>query len=463
MGVRKAKLNLDFGHNGISMNFAMANDFQPRYGDENEWHVGTFGFNSMEFEDFPGSPQERINENKIRIIADIIAKTIDDWQKEHGCDFDSYMEITISAHYFDMLFQPYCLKFSKPKLITENDMIRIQSCKQSDKLSQIPVLGEKIRSFPSPYYTILNDSGKTVRLIDPRGRETKDFGFDIYFITKHPALLRLLEVMKEDDEKVKIFLSCEKEFHALANRREKEGKTLLIHITESMSEFSLWDKSELKYVNKKETGFKELKKIFWRLCLTYYKYPELTASDFMLNQKDKMQEFSSMVKEAEISDKAKERLSADDCSELLEFASCVLENPTADSFKYSRLKLPGKNEKKLTISNYVMDYFARDAIYSLLAEIKEILKDVDFCKLESIILECPLPLKGLEKLASEVFEIPARRAFAKWGGDIREDLSSSGIGALQSLISIEERRKTAEIKKKTRKLFSFWRSSSNVS
>ncbi len=461
MGVKKAKLNLDFGYNEISMNFAMANDFQPRYGDESDWNAGTFRFNSKEFEDFPGYPQERIDENRIKTIADIIAKTISEWQQEHGCDFDSNMEITVSANYFDVIFQPYCLKFSKAKEITENDMTKIEECRQLDKVSQIPILGEKIRSFPSPYYTVLNENNKTTRLLDPRGRKSKDFGFDIYHITKHPALLRLLEVMKEDDERVKMFLSCEKEFKALANDKEKEGKTLLIHITDSLSEYSLWDKSELKYVNKKEVGFKELKKIFWRLCLSYYKYPELTTYDFKFKQKQTIQEFSEMVKNAEISDQAKERLSADDCSDLLEYASCVLENPTGESFKYGRLKLPGKNEKKLTISNYVLNYFTRDVMYSLLADIKEILAEVDFCKPENIILECPLPLKGLEKLATEVFDVPARRAFARWNKETREDLPSSGIGSLQSLIAEEEPKGTSKIKRKTRKLFSFLRNNAS--
>ncbi|MDR1812000.1 MAG: hypothetical protein LBQ87_04175 [Candidatus Fibromonas sp.] len=463
MGIKRAKLNLDFGHNEISMNFAMANDSQPRYGDESDWNAGTFRFNTREFEDFPGYPQERIDESRIKAIADIIASTISEWQQEHGCDFDSSMEITVSANYFDVLFQPYCLKFSRAKEIKEDDMIKIEECKQSDKVSQIPILGEKIRSFPSPYYTVLNDNNKTTRLLDPRGRKTRDFGFDIYFITKHPALLRLLEVMKEDDEKVKMFLSCEKEFKALANESEREGKTLLIHITDSLTEYSLWDKSELKYVNKKEIGFKELKKIFWRLCLSYYKYPKLTTYDFRFKQRETLEEFSEMVKNAEISDQAKECLSADDCSDLLEFASCIQENPTGESFKYGRLKLPGKNEKKVTISNYVLNYFTRDVMFSLMEDIKETLAEVDFCKLENIILECPLPLKGLEKLATEVFYVPARRAFAKWNKETREDLPSSGIGSLQSLIAEEERRGTSEIKKKTKKLFAFFRNSSNAS
>jgi hypothetical protein len=80
-----------------------------------------------------------------------------------------------------------------------------------------------------------------------------------------------------------------------------------------------------------------------------------------------------------------------------------------------------------------------------------------------MVLECPLPLKGIESLASEVFEIPVRRAYARWDGETRGDLSSSGIGALQSPIAGEEDDKNAfEDRKKTAKLL-WWRFLTRVS
>jgi hypothetical protein len=207
-------------------------------------------------------------------------------------------------------------------------------------------------------------------------------------------------------------------------------------------------------LNKKEAGFKELREAIWRLCLCYHRKPGLIEQDFELTQKSEyMQRFYNLVMNAEISDDSKDFLSADDCSNLLEYASCILENETEESIKYSRHNLPGKNKSKteLTISNYVLCYFAREALRRLLQEIKRTIYDDDFCKPELIVLECSLPLKGIEKLASEVFEIPARRAFAKWDDDIRDDLSSSGVGALQSLIA-----NNTVGKKDTEKLPGFW-------
>jgi len=276
-------------------------------------------------------------------------------------------------------------------------------------------------------------------------------------------LSRLLEIMPEADEKIRVSLSCEKEFMALASKREKEGKAALIHITDTFSEFSVWDKSELKYLNKKEMGLRELKEILWRLCLCYHKNPKLTEHDFELRQKSEyMHRFYNMVKNTEISDDSKELLSADDCLDLLEGTSCVFDNEaeTGDDeiFKYRRFGLPGKNKTKtkLTVSSYILCYFIREVIRNLFMEIKRTMYTDNFCKPDFILLECSLPLKGIEKLANEVFEIPARKAFVKWDGEIRGDLSSAAVGALQTLIAGEERKTGAEKMKKTSKLAAFF-------
>jgi len=453
MSAKRAKLNLDFGHGGISMNFAKANDIQPRNGVESDWNVGTLCFNTEEFEDFPGISHNRIDDARIKVIAGFINKTISEWQRENGYDFDSLMEITVSAAFFDVLSFPYSLEFSESKDITENDMKKIEECKQPEKMFQIPIPDEKIKSLTSPYFTILTEKDVVLRLSDPINRKTRSLGFNAYFITKHPMLSRLLEVMKEDGDKINVSLSCEMEFRTLASKREKEGKIALIHITDFMSEFSIWENSELKYLNKKETGFRMLKEAVWRLCLCYHRNPSLTEQDFELTQRfEYMQRFHNMVMNAEISDDSKEFLSADDCYNLLEDVSCVLESETEESIKYSRLDLPGKGRSKtgLTVSNYVLSYFAREAVRSLLLEIKRTIYIDDFCRPDSIIVECSLPLKGVEKLVNEVFELPARRALVKWDDEIRGDLSSSGAGALQSLIASN----TAD-KKKTSKFPSF--------
>ncbi len=454
MSAKRAKLNLDFGHSGIYMNFAKANDIQPRNGVESDWDIGALSFNTKEFEDFPGISQNKVDDALIKTIAGIFNNTTSEWQKETGYDFDPVMEITLSAAFFDVLSFPYSLKFLESKNITENDMKKIEECKLSEKMFQIPIPDEKIKSLTSPYFTILTEKNSILRLMDPIGRKTGNLGFNAYFITKHPMLSRLLEVMKEDGEKINVFLACEKEFAALANKKEKEGKTALVHITDFMSEFSIWDNSELRYLNKKETGFRELKEAIWRLCLCYHRNPGLTEQDFELTQRvEYMQRFYNMVMNAEISDDSKDLLSSDDCSGLLEYVSCILENETKESIKYSRLNLPGKNGSKtgLTISNHVLCYFAREALRRLLLDIKQTICNDDFCQPESIVLECPLPLKGLEKLANEVFEIPVRRALVKWDGEIRGDMSSAGVGALQSLIA-----SNVVDKKKTSKLPSFF-------
>ncbi|MDR2732192.1 MAG: hypothetical protein LBB36_03135, partial [Fibromonadaceae bacterium] len=405
MSTKKAKLNLDFGHGGVSMNFAMENEIQPRDGLESDWSVGTLSFNSEEFEDFPGNSHERVDENRIKAIADSIEKTISEWQKEHGFDFDSLMEVTISAHFYDVLFFPYSPEFSKFKDITESDIKKIDERRQSYKVSQI--VGENLKSLTSPYYNILDEKSLTARVSNPLGKRAKSLGFDTYFITNHPMLLRLLEVMKEDGETIKVSLSCEREFRALANKKEKESKTALVHITDSLSEFSVWEKSELKYLNKKETGLRELREMLWRLCLCYHKNPKLAERDFELRQNaEQMQKFYDMVKKAEVSDDSKELLSADDCLDLLESASCILESESWENFEYDRLGLPGKSnaKNKMTISNYVLCYFVREVIRNLLLEIKKTMYNDDFCKPECVVLECPIPLKGIESLASEVFE-----------------------------------------------------------
>jgi len=465
MGAKKAKLNLDFGYNGVSMNFAVANDIQSRYGLESEWTAGTLSLNASEFEDFPGIAQNRIDENRIKSIANCIEKNIISWQCEQGCDFDSLMEVTISANYFEVLFSPYSFKSAKPRVITEEEKKEIEECKQSEKMFQTPIPGEKIRFFTSPYFTIFDDKDNEVRVLNPVGSKTKSFGFDVYFVTKHPMLSRLLEVLKEEDEKIRVSLSCEKEFRALSNKKEKEGKTALIHITDTFSEFSVWEKSELKYLNKKEIGLRELKEIFWRLCICYHKKPKLTEQDFEFREKsDYMHQFYNMVKKAEISDDSKELLSSDDCLDLLEGASCIFDNETDENFKYGRLGLPGKNrtKTKLTISNYVLCYFTREIIRNLFTEIKQTMDKDNFCKPDSIILECSLPLKGIEKLASEIFEIPAKKAVVKWDGETREDLSSAAVGALQSLITPEDHKPNPENRKKTSK-FDFFKYFSKVS
>jgi len=465
MGAKKAKLNLDFGYSGVSMNFAVANDIQPRDGVESEWSAGTVSFDAAEFEDFPGIAQNRIDENRIKSIANYIEKKIREWQCVNGCDFDSLMEVTISANYFEVLFSPYSIKTDKPKVLTEDDMTEIEKNKQSEKMFQTPFPGEKIRFFTSPYYTIFDEKDDTVKVLKPIGKQTRSLGFDVYFVTKHPMLSRLLEVLKEEDEKIRVSLSCEKEFRALANKKEKEGKTALIHITDTFSEFSVWDKSELKYLNKKEMGLRELKEIFWRLCICYHKNPKLTEHDFGLRQNnDYMQKFYTKVKKEEVSDDSKELLSSDDCLDLLEGASCIFDNETDENLKYSRLGLPGKNrtKTKLTISNYVLCYFTREIMRNLFMEIKRQMYNDDFCKPDSIILECSLPLKGIEKLASEIFEIPAKKAIVKWDGETREDLSSAAVGALQSLIAPEERKTGAGNRKKTEK-FTFFKIFSKVS
>jgi len=459
MSAKRAKLNLDFGHGGISMNFAKANDIQPRNGVESDWNVGTLCFNTEEFEDFPEISHNKIDDARIKTIAVFINKTISEWQRENGYDFDPLMEITISAAFFEVLSFPYSLEFSELKDITENDMKKIEECKRPEKMFQIPIPDEKIKSLTSPYFTILTEKNTVLRLPDPISRKTRNLGFNAYFITKHPMLSRLLEVMKEDGDRINLSLSCEMEFNALAGKNEKEDKTALIHITDFMSEFSIWENSELRYLNKKETGFRTLKEAIWRLCLCYHRNPSLTEQDFELTQKTEyMQRFHNMVMNAEISDDSKEFLSADDCYDLLEYVSCVLESETEESIKYSRLDLPGKGRNKtgLTISNYVLSYFAREAIKGLLLEIKRTIYNDDFCRPESIIVECSLPLKGVERLVNEVFEIPARRALVKWDGEIRSDLSSSGVGALKSLIASNtvDKKKTSKFPSFLERIFS---------
>ncbi|MCL1966531.1 MAG: hypothetical protein FWF67_01470 [Fibromonadales bacterium] len=455
MNAKSAKLNLDFGHGGISMNYAMANDFQARYGAEGDWRVGTTRLSSEEFEGFPGMPQNRIDEGQVRAAVESINKIISEWQRENGYDFDSNLEVTVSAAFFEVLFHPYRLEFSQLREITEDDIKfiarKIEICKLPEEMFKTSIPDEKIRSLISPYFTISDD----VKVLEPIGRRTKAFGFHAYFIIKHPILSKFLDIMKEYEEKIKVSLSCESEFKALANKEEKMSKTALIHITDSMSEFSVWQNSELKYLNKKESGFMKLREIIWRLCVCYHKNPKLARQDHEFNKRsDYMEKFYIMVKNAEISEDSRDILSADDCSGLLEFISCVLEEET----EYSRLELPGRNKSRtnLTISNYVLSYFAKMTIRSLLSEIKQTMFDDDFCRPESIILECSLPLKGIEELAREVFEVPARRGYVRWDGELKRDLSSAGAGILQSLISGEDRGVPVEKSKRTTRILSLF-------
>jgi hypothetical protein len=451
MNTKSAKLNLDFGHDGISMNFAMANDFQARYGAESDWHVGTINLNSEEFEGFPGMSQNRIDEGRIRAVVASINRIISEWQRENGYDFDSNLEITVSAAFFEVLFFPYRIEFSQLREITENDIKKIEICKLPENMFQIPLPDEKIKSLTSPYFTISDE----VKVLEPIGRRAKNLGFSAYFITKHPTLSKFLDIMKEYEEKIRVSLSCESEFRVLASREEKRGKTALIHITNSVSEFSVWQNSELKYLNKKEAGFMKLREIIWRLCLCYHKNPRLAGQDSeFIKRSDYMEKFYNMVKNAEISEDSREILSADDCSLLLEFVSCILEEET----EYSRLELPGRNKNRtnLTISNYVLSYFARTTIRNLLSEIKQTMFEDDFCKPESIILECSLPLKGIEELTEEVFGVFARKGYVKWDDEIRRDLSSSGAGILQNLISGEDKAGSIEIRKRTTKILSLF-------
>jgi len=451
MNAKKAKLNLDFGHDGISMNFAMANDFQARYGAECDWHVGTINLNSEEFEGFPGMSQNRIDEGRVKTAVASINRIISEWQRENGYDFDSNLEVTVSAAFFEVLFFPYRIEFSQLREITENDIRKIEICKLPENMFQIPLPDEKIKSLTSPYFTISNE----VKVLEPIGRRAKNLGFSAYFITKHPTLSKFLGIMKEYEDKIRVSLSCESEFKILASREEKRGKTALIHITDSISEFSVWQNSELKYLNKKESGFMKLREIIWRLCLCYHKNPKLAGQDFeFVKRNDYMEKFYNMVKSAEISEDSRDILSADDCSTLLEFVSCVLEEDT----EYSRLELPNRNKTRtlLTVSNYVLSYFAKMTIRNLLLEIKQAMFEDDFCKPDHIILECSLPLKGIEELTEEIFGISARRGYVKWDGEIRRDLSSAGAGILQGLISGEDRGGGIESRKRTTKILSLF-------
>jgi len=221
MNAKSAKLNLDFGHNGISMNYAKANEFQAR-NTESDWTVGTIKLDSEEFEGFPGMPQTRIDEGRIKNAADTINRVILDWQEDNGYDFDSNLEVTVSAAFFEVLFFPYRIEFSQIREITENDKT---NCKLPEKISQIPLPDEKLKSLVSPYFTVSDE----VKVLDPIGRRSKNLGFNAYFITKHPTLSKFLDIMRMYEEKIKVSLSCESEFRALANRDEKIGKTANSH------------------------------------------------------------------------------------------------------------------------------------------------------------------------------------------------------------------------------------------
>jgi len=449
MGVKRAKLNLDFGHSGICMNFAVEGDIQARNSVESEWHLISLKLDNEVFADFPGNPQNKILDSEVKNKAIFIEKKIEEWQREHGYEIDSFAEVTISASCFEVLSFPYAPGFES-KVITEEDVKKIELCKQSE----IPIPDKKIKAFISPYFLISN--GKDlVKVSNPIRKTTKNLGFHTYFITEHPMLSRLVDIMRNDGDKVSISLSCEKEFKALAGEEERSGKTMLINITDSITEFSVWDKSELKYLNKKETGLRELKNIIWRLCLCYYRIKDLANRDYELAYDDKaIQAFYEKAKNIEIQADSRDLLSADDCSGLLKLASCILEKETEYNPGANRMALPGKNNSKtnLSISNYVLSYFTKEAIRGILSEIKHTVETDKFCEPEYVIIECSLPLKGLEKLATGVFGIPVKRKLPKWAGEHRDDFSVAGIGALKGLISGEYPVETKKIRKKTRKI-----------
>jgi cell division ATPase FtsA len=434
MGAKRAKLNLDFGHSGICMNLAIEPDIQARNGVESDWRLISIKLDHEAFAEFPGNPQDKILGSDVQKKADIIEEKIKNWQKEHGYDFDSFAEVTVSASCFEVLSFPYAPGFES-KVINDEDIKKIELCKQAE----IPMPNKKIKTFISPYFLISNGNNLK-KVLDPRGEETKNLGFHAYFITEHPMLSKLINIMKNDGDRINISLSCEKEFKTLANDREKDDRTLLINITDSISEFSIWKNSELRYLNKKETGLKVLRNLIWRLCLYYHIIDQMADQDYELMQNEQsMKKFYETAKTVEIQNDSKELLSADDCSDLLQMVSCILENETEYSVKFSRLALPGRNRKKTnaSISNYILSYFTREALRSILTEIKQTIDNDKFCEPRYAILECSLPLKGIDKLATEIFGIPVRRGVAKWAGDIREDFSVAGIGALQDLISSE--------------------------
>ncbi|MDR0516691.1 MAG: cell division FtsA domain-containing protein [Fibromonadaceae bacterium] len=450
MAAKRAKLNLDFGHTGICMNLAIEPDIQARNGVEADWRLISIKLDHEAFAEFPGNPQDKILNSDVQKKAEIIEEKIKNWQKEHGYDFDSFAEVTVSASCFEVLSFPYAPGFES-KIINEEDIKKIELCKNAE----IPMPNNKIKTFISPYFLISNGND-LIKVLDPRGKKTKNLGFHAYFITEHPMLSKLINIMKNDGDKINISLSCEKEFRTLASDNEKGSKTLLINITDSITEFSIWDNSELKYLNKKETGLKVLKNLIWRLCLYYHIIEQMAHQDYELTQnEDTMRKFYETARKVEIQDDSKELLSADDCSELLQSISCILENETEYSIKFSRLALPGRNRAKTnaSISNYILSYFAREAVRSILTEIKQTIDNDNFCEPKYVILECSLPLKGIDKLATEIFRIPVRRGVARWDGDIKEDFSAAGIGALQDLIS-GEYQNSKDIRKKTSKFTS---------
>ena len=464
MGAKKAKLNLDFGYSGVRMNIAAADDIQPRYGKESDWRLVSIYLDFDSLEDFHSESREQNtrtqNESRVRQLAMAIESKIEEWQNENGYDFDPVAEITISAAYFDVLSFSYA-PGSKEKIINEDDVKKMELCKHLDVASQIRMPNETIKIFISPYFLISRDGKDFEHILDPIGQKAMKFGFQAYFITENSTISKIIKLMETEGDRINVSLSCEKEFKALASDEEKRGKTLLINLTDSISEFSIWDNSQLKYLNKREIGLKELRHLIWRLCLCYHRIPEMSLRDYELTQSDSaMKDFYERVKNIDISPASRELLSADDCVSLLEYVSCVLESETVQSAKTNRLALPGRGgcRTNSSISNYVLSYFTREAIRSILNDIKRTIEKDDFCEYEYVILDCNLPLKGINKLAKEVFwgSKQVKRGVVKWDGEIKEDFSIAGIGALKDLISGEVFVENRENKKKTSKLLTFW-------
>ncbi|MDR2581543.1 MAG: hypothetical protein LBC85_11200 [Fibromonadaceae bacterium] len=455
MSIKRAKLNLDFGRFGTYVNVAIEKDADARTDSEKDWNIVSFKIDADFLDSLSSESTFAQRETNIQKKTEIIEKKLKEWQKDNGYDFDSVAEVTISAAYFDVMSFRYAPGFEE-KLITEEDVRKMELCKQKDVAAKIQMPDKTRRIFVSPYFLLSNEKRgmDLVKVPEPAGHKATNFGFHAYFITENYTISKIIEIMKKAGDNINVSLSCEKELKALANEKERAGKTLLINITDSISEFSIWDNSDIKYLNKKETGLRELKNLIWRLCLCYYRVGELIDLDYELTQDDReMQNFYERVKNIKIDDDSKELLSADDCFELLKFASCTLDRETEHSIKVNRLALPGKNGSKTnkTISNYVLSYFVRKAMHGILSEIKQTIDNDEFCEPNHIIFECSLPLKGIERLATEVFGIPARKEVAKWDKESKEGFSVAGIGALKDLLA-RDSGKTKEKKRKTLKL-----------
>lgn len=474
----KAKLNLNFEHNKISMNYAVAKAVQSQYGIEEDWNIGTLKFDiKEEFEQLAKSEETKNNDNYIKLIYDNIDETVTNWQSDSGYDFDNPIEITISTHFLNINFLKSYSPYHESKEITEQDIKFVREIVGMRNLKETIY-----RHIVSPYFRITEEnSKKEIKVLNPLNRKSEILGIDTCFIVIKPMLLKLIDLMKQEDKDmdINVSLSCEKEFQALANENEKKDSVMLININESLTEFSIWENSELKYLNNNENNneasFAKVIENIWRLCIAYYKnHSSLIKHEFKLvKEKRSIESFFEQTVKKTISEDSKELLSADDCLNLIKSASCVEENlktkeEIEDNLKCKRFELLGKNDEKtnVTISSYVLNYFAKESVRSLFYKIKKIMDDNNnFCKPNSIIVECSWSIKGIEEIAAEVFKIPARRAVAKWNKKVQENMLSGSIGALQSLISTKEFAKkitnnnaTASNKKDTSKLETLFKS-----